>query len=268
MTQFRKEGDPAFPVDTENDNSAASSAGEQNNGEQTQTEDGEQNTSAKPDGTENTGKQEDEGFHNDPAWKKREETWNNRFNEQEQRHTDEIGKLRTEFEEKLTAVGTKQVTGEGEAPVEIPKWFGGNEQQWLGFVQWNKQLVTEAAQGYQKELTAKSDAEQKAIDDATKWFETEVTRIEGDKDLNPQGLNIDRNKLLKFALDNDLVDSKGQWNFAAAFRMMGADQVFQAKKALNEKKRIANATTSESRGEEKQEPVKTAEDFKGKNRPW
>ena len=64
MTQFRTEGQPAFPVDTEKDNSAASSTGEKTDGEQTPPGEGEQTPPAKSDGTE----EDKDGFQNHPAW--------------------------------------------------------------------------------------------------------------------------------------------------------------------------------------------------------
>lgn len=263
MTQFRTEGEPAFPVENkENDNSAASSAGEKTNTEQNQSQEGEQNSGGKKDGG-------DRGFADDPRWKQREDDWTKRFNEQETRHVGTLQTLREEFE---TKYGGNKPAADA-APTQVPAWFGGDEAQWKEFSAWNQSLVSKAkeegAAEAVKQIEAKSVAEQKKIEEATTFFNGEVTAIEGDKTLNPQGLKVDRNKLLKTALDNDLVDSKGQWNYKAAFKLMKPTDVFQAKAALDDRKNLANATVTDGHIEDKQKQFTTSEDFqKPGARPW
>ena len=109
-------------------------------------------------------------------------------------------------------------------------------------------------------------AEQKAVDEATTYMQSELAAIESDTTLNPNGDKVDPNKLLKFTLDNDLVDSKGRWNYRAAFRLMNAGKT-ETKTVNKDRKDIAGATTSEGKAETKASPVKTSADFK-KDRPW
>lgn len=257
QTQFKVEGQPVFPMSKENDNSSASSTGEETNINQT----GSSNQDNK--GTENKNGGVD-NFADHPRWKERESDWTKRFNEQEERHVKELATFRSEIDEKFK---TNSNSNQSES-VEVPSWFGGDEEAWKGFMTWNEQqVITKAKELALKDIESKTKAEQKAIDDATQYFNDEVKSIENDKTLNPQGQEIDRNKLLKFALENDLVNSKGQWNYRAAFKTMGADKVFKAKQALNERQQIANATISDNGGESGSQNYATSDTFK-KDRPW
>ena len=267
QTQFKTEGQPAFPVENkENDNSSASSTGEKTNSDQTQSQQGEQATADNKDGAAD--KKED-NLADHPRWKERETDWTKRFNDQETRHLEAVNKIREEFEQKYGQKGNSQETKTDSATPELPAWFGGDESQWKQFLEWNQGLVEKGVQSFRQATETQQKEEQKKIDDATTFFNEEVKAIETDKALNPQGQEVDRSKLLKFALDNELVDTKGRWNYRAAFKMMGADKVFRAKEALNERKQIANATTSENRAETKQPGYVTSEDFsKPGAKPW
>ena len=264
-TGFKAEGEPAFQAEsTEKENSAESST-EKTTEDQTQSQGGEK---------ENTGEQKkdgqgsDEDFAKHPRWQEREKDWTERFNKQETRHTDEIAKLREEF------IGKKDDT-KTETKVELPampSWWGGDEQQWADYCKHQEALVAQAEDRAITRITSKQTEEQKAIKDATDFMTEEVTKIETDKTINPNGEKVDRNKLLKFVLDNDLVDSKGRWNYRAGFQMMKAGVASakdDKKETIDEKKKVASATTSENRAETKTPNVVTSEDFKKPGaRPW
>ena len=261
-TQFKAEGDPAFPAEnTENDNSAESPTGEKTTTDSTQSQDGDQKSGGdkkKEDG-------EDAGFADHPRWKERETDWTKRFNEQEKRHVDEIENLRKEVDEKIKP----KAPADGQTP-PIPSWFGGDEDQWKEYLKHEEDRTKQAEERAVTRITAKQTEEQKSIDDATKYFNDTVVAIEADKALNPKGEKIDRNKLLKFTLDNDLVDSKGRWNYKAAFELMQTRAV-KSPNAENkdERKKIAGATTSENRAETTPPAVTTSADFsKPGARPW
>lgn len=267
-TQFKTEGQPAFPVaDTGNENPASSSEGKETDGDQTQSQDGEQNPAdaevGKKDGSE------DAGFLDHPRWKQREDDWKGRFNDQEQRHTSELAKLREEFDGKLKGLAPKEDAAAADTIDEVPSWFGGDEKQWKEFQEWNSGLVAKAREEAVGEIKAKTDAEQKAISDATTYFNEQVLSLESDKELNPKGEKIDRNKLLKFVLDNDLVDSKGRWNYRAAYLAMRGAVPAQAKPSTTDRKNLAASTTSDKSAEAKQPDYTTSDDFqKEGGRPW
>lgn len=273
-TQFKTEGQPAFPVtDTENANSAASSTGEQTNTEQTQSQGGEQTQAQSKDG--GAGQQEDGGLLDHPRWKEREADWTKRFNDQEARHVEELQKLREEITAKIggNTQGKEAQAAATITPGQVPSWFGGDEQQWAEFQQWNNGLLSQAKAEARSEaldeIKSKSEAEQKAIDEATTYMNTEITAIESDKELNPKGEKIDRNKLFKIAHDFKLVDTEGRWNWRAAY-LISKNQFTSSKNAsTEERKAIANATISDNRGETKPAPYATSADFsKPGARPW
>uniref|UniRef100_A0A6H1ZQI6 Uncharacterized protein n=1 Tax=viral metagenome TaxID=1070528 RepID=A0A6H1ZQI6_9ZZZZ len=263
MTQMNVEGQSAFPTDIkENDNSTESSTVQdqkETNADQTGSSDQNKNQTENKDGGA-------ENLTDHPRWKERESDWTKRFNDQEERHTAELAKFREDIDKRFDS--TKSAT-----PVEVPSWFGGDDDQWLEFQSWNQSLVgkakDEARAEALNEIETKSAAKQKAIDDATTYFQEQVTALETDKTISPDGVKVDRNKLLKFVLDNDLVDSKGRWNYRAGFQMMKSGVTSVKADATKDRKQIAGATTSENRAETKQSAYATSTDFnKAGNRPW
>ena len=256
-TEFRKEGEPAFQTDKEKDNSGDSSPEEETDTDQTLSSEEDKNQTDK---NKDDGEKKDLDDH--PRWREREADWKRRFNKQEERQTEEIAKLREEFEDKIGKVKPKESE-------KLPSWFGGDEMAWEEYQRDLDERIGKAKEGAVKEITAKSEAEQKAIDEATTYFRDEVATIESDKDLNPGGQKVDRNKLLKFVLDNDLVDSKGRWNYKAGYKLMKAGMTSVKDKGIDEKKKIAGATTDEHHAEDKPKAFKTSEDFKNpQERPW
>ena len=254
MTQFKTEGEKAFPVENKENDTASDSSPENNEADQTPSSEGESSSDVNKDG----GLPKDRGFADDPRWKERETDWTKRFNEQEARHISEISKLREDFAPKP------------QQQVEVPEWFGGDETAWNKYGTHTQQLIDRAVEKALGTISQKTADEQKAVDDASKYFQDEVAAIEADKTLNPQGQSIDRNKILKFVLDNELVDTKGRWNYKAAFKMMSPKDVFQAKLAFTQRKELANATiTDNQKPEPKPSTVTTSADFsKPGARPW
>jgi len=207
-------------------------------------------------------------FNQDPRWKEREENWKNRFNEQETRHTEAINELR-----KLVEKGAdkpKPNGGGDEALEEIPAWFNGDQEQWNQFSDWNKGLVAKAEKNIEERMRSQQTEEQTKIKDATDYMSSQIDEIEANKDLNPEGKKIDRNKLLKFTLDNEIVDTKGRWNYKVAYKLMSNSQ--PTKKDTENKqdrKNLAAATGTEHKTEDKPDTTMTSDDFQQPaNRPW
>jgi len=258
MTQFKTEGQPLFEKENkENDNSSDSSS-EKTDIDQSGSSDQNKDSDVNKDGDKST------NFADHPRWKQREDDWIKRFNEQEKRHIDELAKFREEIDSKFST-SQKEKTDEA---VEVPKWFGGDEEQWQEFQKWNQSLVSKAKDEALNEIKSKSESEQKAIDEATTYFQDQVALLETDKTINPQGEKVDRNKLLKFVLDNDLVDSKGRWNYKAAYQMMKGSSSSK-NNSIDEKKKLANSTISDNKSETKNAGFSTSADFvKPGSRPW
>jgi hypothetical protein len=264
MMQVKVEGQPAFEIEPKGNDNPSDSSPDTNEADQT----GASNQDNK-DGANKDGGSDSKDFHKDPRWIERENDWKIRFNEQEVRHTSELTKAREDLEQKIAAIG-KPAKNSDEVPADVPSWFEGDEFQWKDYAGHTQQLIDKAVEKALSTIQERIAGETRAIEDATKWFNDEVAAIEADKELNPQGLKVDRNKLLKTALDNKAVDIEtGKWNYRLAFKLMKPSEVFQAKRDLNEKRNIAGATTSENRAETKSQPFMTTKDFKNPSqRPW
>ena len=265
--QFAPEGQPAFTDDTEKDTPPSSPEGQETTTDQTGVPDQNKNQDDnKTDG-------EDQAFYKHPAWIERENTWKQRYNDQESRHANETQQFRTGMETSIADAVTaalKQAGVTDRVSEDVPDWFGSDDPNvWKSYQTHTQQLIQSAVEQALKQINLKTAEEQKAIDDATKWFKQEVETIESDKALNPEGLKVDRNKLLKTALDNELVDIKGRWNYRAAFRMMKPGDIFQAKQALKDRKQIAGASTDNTRADQKPPAFTSSQDFDNpSNRPW
>jgi hypothetical protein len=245
QTQPRREGDPAFPEGKEKENSTDSSS------EKT-------DTTPQPDEGKNSDaeKSSDAGFADHPRWKEREDNWKERFNKQEERHAKEIQDALQPLKEEIDEIKKPKRTDNP----EIPNWFGGDEQQWKSFQQDREQIAKTAEENAVKRIKAEKDAEQKRIDDATAYFNEQADLLEQEA-----GEKIDRNKLLKTVLDLDLVDSKGRWNYKAAYGIMKSPEKISDK---GERKKLADASASDNKSDTKPPSYSTSADFKGSGRPW
>lgn len=253
--QFRTEGSPAFPsTNTETGNSAGSQPGEQTGTTPDPSTEGSQPNNTQP-------KTEDNNvpFHEHPRWKSREDEWNKRFNDQETRHQDDLRKIREEF-------GTARQ--QNAANTNIPSWFNGDQQSWDEYRAHEDKLLREAEERAYKRVSEAKSQEEKLVKEATEYMHAEISAIETDATLNPTNEKIDPNKLLKIVMDNDLIDSKGRWNYRAGWTILRAQLSSQATPPTGkDRKALAGATTSEAKAESKTASFKTAADFK-KNRPW
>jgi len=250
---------------------------ERDNSEDSPTEKDHDGEDPSPDGDkENSQEDSDDDkkpFHDHPRWKEREEEWNRRFNEQETRHQDELKKalqgIRDEFSEKRE---------ENAEQKKIPSWFGGNQEQWDAYRADRDAELRAAEERARKsaieELGQKAQTEDKAVKEATDYMNAELEVLSKDKDLNPEKLKIDANALVKFTIENELVDTKGRWNYRAAFKMMKASGLLKAPTqtttVTKERKVLADASAGkDSKGEPTQKTVKSSLDFKKPGaRPW
>lgn len=274
QTEFKREGIALGEENKEKENSSESST-ENNNGDQTQSQEGENTSSGEKTGAE--GENKDAGLANHPRWIERENDWKDRFNKQEERHTEELTKLRTEFEDRFSKITPKAET-KNNGPVQIPSWFGGDEEAYAAYQQDQEALLDKAEQrGAEraiKMLQDKSSSEEKAVNEATEHMNTEIAAIESDRTINPDGAKVDKNKLLKFILDSynkniRFVDDKNRWDYRAAFEAMKQMGATPKTNSVDEKKKIAGASTSDNRAENKPQPFATSQDFeKPGGRPW
>lgn len=244
--QFRTEGEKAFP-DTEKDNSAGSSPDENEEEGKPQSPAGDENKQDEPD--------KDVPFHKHPRWIQRDKEWN-----------DRLEKLKSDYESKLESL-KKDLAPKDDKYPPVPEWFGGDEAQWRAFNDYHRSQV-EAAVAPFKEREQMSAAERQAEQEATEWFRAELAAIESDSELNPSKEKIDPNRLLKTAMDFDLVDSNGRWNYRAAWHFLRNSHPAKTQDA-KARKQAGAAIVSEPKGEKSPRSYKTSEDFKkAENRPW
>ena len=248
MADFRREGEPAFNSESENENSEESPS-EENESEENLEEDEDEDKKSKVT--------KKEPLNENPRWQEREQEWNDRFSNQELQHKKDMEALRAEFG------GARQ---ENANNTKIPAWFGGSQEQWDSYRADRDAELSQAEERAAERINKAREAESTAVQEATDYMKTEIAAITTDKALNPTGGKIDPNKLLKIVLDNDLVDSKGRWNYKAGMRIYNSTRTAPTS---SDRKIIAAATNSETTAETKAPNYKTSKDFsKPGSRPW
>lgn len=231
------------------------------------------------DGGEGKGKpkgEEKKPFHEHPRWKEREKDWENRFEalkkEMSEASAKEINELKSKIAER------KEETAEL-TEADIPDWFNGDLETYKKFESHQtskmQKLVTAAAKAAEENavnrIKGESERETKAVQEATAWLESEVARLQDDPELNPSGKPINRAELFAIAQRDDLIDSKGRWNYRAAMRIYArehkdeVEEEDQNKEEKNLKKNIAALTMKkDSKGSGSQKAIASADSLKGK----
>src|SRR6185503_20174782 len=100
--------------------------------------------------------------------------------------------------------------------VHIHSWFGGDETAWKAYQADQVQIIEQAKEKAIKEIDERTSKQQAQIKEANEHFERSIADIEAD------GYKVDRNKLLKFVADNELVDTQGRWAYEKGFEFMQA----------------------------------------------
>lgn len=253
--EFNREGENPFDFEEEKDNSTDSPSDETTT-EENPSPDGDENNQDDPD--------KDKPFHEHPRWKQREDEWQKRFNDSEARHQEDLRKIREEF---------ANARKDNAQQTQIPSWFGGTQEQWDAYRADRDAELHASEDRLLERIKGEKSAEDKAVTEANEYFKSEIAAIESDKTLNPTGSKVDPNKLLKIVLDNELIDSKGRWNYKAGWKILqsqsrGSQTTTTEQKSNQDRKKIAAATTTESKtAETKPAPFKTSKDFR-QNRPW
>jgi len=175
-------------------------------------------------------------FNEHPRWKE--------LLEKDKQRDAELAELRSFREQAEPLISKFQPKEE----VNIPSWFGGDETAWKAYKADQDRLVDEAETRALKRIREEQESQDKRIKDANAWFESTVSELES------TGAKVDRNKLLKTAMDYELVDTKGRWNYKAAYEILKRDEAPDL--SLEAKRKAASATVSESKAE------KAAPDYK------
>lgn len=257
-TQFNGSEDTSIDQSNKGDDtSSASSAGQT-------TEHGQIET--RTVGSE--GKKDGAGLADHPRWKEREEDWKERYNKQEVRYQESLAAIRSEIQGlKSSAPASKEETPPA-TETEIPDWFAGDQEAWNKYQAHEEQRIQRYLESVHAKEMEQKTAETKRVEEATQFFNEQVASIESDNGLNPQGEKVDHNKLLKFVMDNDLVDSQGRWNYRAGYRMMKASSQGSSDDG-EARRKLAAATTGKGSADGKPSSVTTSDYFRKEGRrPW
>lgn len=170
-------------------------------------------------------------------------------------------KLREEFNRDIEA-RFGRMTKKEEDGEDIPEWFGGDLKQWKSYLAHQDTIVKKAKEEAIEDFQNSRKAEEDKVKDANDWFEHSVMTIE-----SLTGKKIDRNTLLAYTLEHQVIDKQNQrWDYFKAFKDM-ADAP-PDKKGLDERRKLADGTMKEAgKPEGDQKTFKTSEDFK-KEKPW
>lgn len=229
-------------------------------------------------GQEPDGGQEESGtgkgnvpFHKNPRWKQREQEWQGRFSEQQKAHERQLRQVleKVGVQDQEPGRQSRQRDDHGQPP----SWWGGDEAGWKQYVDWQRNEIRAVEDRVRQEMRQADTKRQEAVDAATEFLNSEIAAIATDPELNPDGSRIDRNRLVKATMDNDLVDSRGRWNYRAGYALMRAQGAKAAPAGGGgtggkpAKKRAAAATGGGGGKPAAPKGFKTSEDFRG-NRPW
>lgn len=206
-------------------------------------------------------------FHQHPRWIEREKQWNAKLDNVQQATAKEIETLKSQ-------IGTRQAEQKEMSDDDIPEWFNGDLGTYKKFHGHQTKMIQDAVKAAEgnvlNKLKEDSGKETKAIGEATDWFRSELSRIESDATLNPSGEALNQTELLTIARDNDLIDSGGRWNWAAAARIYAKEHKTdegdeQAKQKQTAKNNIAALTSKkDSKGGASQKTIASSDSLKGK----
>lgn len=146
---------------------------------------------------------------------------------------------------------------------EIPIWFNGDATQWRAFNdEYIEKRIAQVEQNTIKRIEEKNNLERKRAQEAQEWIEG------GLKALESEFGEVDRNRILKTALDEDIVDSKGRYNLRAAYFIVKASEsnAAAASKETSIRKKVISSSHDVGT-EPKSREYRVSDDFKI-NRPW
>lgn len=213
-------------------------------------------------------------FHEHPRWKEREKDWNDKFDALKREMSEASAK---EIQELKAQIATRKEENAELTEADIPDWFNGDLETYKKFdahqTSRMQKMVSAAAKAAEENavnrIKGESERETKAVQEATAWLESEISRLQDDPNLNPSGEPINRAELFAIAQENDLIDSKGRWNYQAAMKILAREQRNDGedgdKNKQTLKKNIAAITTKkDSKGGGTQKRIASADSLKGK----
>lgn len=161
--------------------------------------------------------------------------------------------LEAGFEAKLEALRQENEQKEVPQSSNIPAWFsklyGENSEAWEAYQEHpaalKEQIKQELREDNEREIAHARAEEQKY----NQWIEDEILKLQA------EGLEFDRNELIKTVLDYGPTDENNNYDFRKAYGILQLNKQVPQKPSNEAKKKIADMTSSGRSGE------RTAKDY-------
>ena len=236
-------------IGDEEETSAEDATVENNNSEET-----EEQKPVEQDQTQ-TGeeaKSEEIPYHKDKRWIEMYE---------KAKEVDELKQKTMTLEEKLA----KYEQMKSDEPVKVPesfkRLFGDDEEVYKIWKSEQddreKSLRADILREINESKQHEVEVQEKEEKEWGEYFDAEIVSLKDD------GFQFDEEKLTKFVLDNEIVDSRGVYDLKKGLlKMMNTTKANPARKA------IADMTGGGNSVDADKKEYATSDDFKGGNRPW
>lgn len=173
-------------------------------------------------------------FHEHPRWKQREKDWEDRYHALEDTYNAKFQELEQKVQPKND---------------EIPKWFstlyGQNLEAWNEYSKYESSMRANIKAEALAEVKKESDKQVAETKRWNSWVEKSI------QDLEEEGLEFDKNELMKIAMDYQPSDAEGNISFRKAYEILvkfkGEDKPKSAAK-----RELAATTVSRSQEGSKQ----------------
>lgn len=201
----------------------------------------------------NTDHEDNLPFHKHPRWKALVEE-----NKTFKAKAEEFDTLKAEIERLKGSVPTQ--------PAAIPDWFqklyGDNQEAWEIYSAQQNERETHILEKAKAEILAEQRREKEQQAYWGKWIDEQVASLED------EGLQFDRNKLLKIVDQYHPTDEKGNFDFRRAYEIYKVletqDKAKEAPKN-DARKSLASQTLDTRPVETKEKTVATPKDVRGKS---
>lgn len=184
----------------------------------------------------------------------------------EKKAEQKMAQLREEYQRELAKMRDEinpKKTGQVDEKIQrlADRFFQGDVELAKEF---HEEVLVSERKMTRQEILDEMRQNERRVEEATAYMHSEIEAIKTDKELNPEGIEVDRNRLYKIVEKFNLKDPKDEtkWNWRGAWEIYKNQLPKTAKTVdLSEKKKIAAASSSTDRSVDKPAPFKTHEDF-------
>lgn len=177
------------------------------------------------------------------------------------KRVDELEQKSQTLEEKLNKLEQMKSDEPLKVPESFKRLFGDDEEVYKIWKseqdEREKSLRADILKEIQQEKQKEIEVQQKEEAEWEEYFDAEISSLKED------GFDFDEQKLTKFVLDNEIIDSKGVYDLKKGLLKM-MNQI----KTNPARKQIADMTSGGTSTEPETKNYKTSKDFNGPARPW